>query len=187
MTAVSAWNVTHNLTAARSALEAIEIFLADGLVLAQRLTWKTDSHVLDLGSGGGAPAFAWMIAKPDLRFTLVERQHKKVAFLRQVVGILSLADRANVLRLDYVADATALPHVDVAASRATFSPTDWLRMGQKLAARTVCFLTSEDVAQSGAETTVSYTLPWSQAKRRIAVFDNTVFNKAIFSKADQPL
>jgi len=62
-------------------------------------------HVLDIGSGAGFPGLPVKIWAPAVRLTLVESNHKKAAFLREVARALTLTDvnvmteRAEALRL----------------------------------------------------------------------------------------
>lgn len=49
-------------------------------------------HAVDVGSGGGFPGVIWALMEPDWRFLLVERRHKKGAFLERVVKLLRLED-----------------------------------------------------------------------------------------------
>lgn len=66
-------------------------------------------RVLDIGSGAGFPAMPLKIWAPDVDLTLIESNHKKAAFLREVARALTLTninvitDRAETLapRLDF--------------------------------------------------------------------------------------
>jgi 16S rRNA (guanine527-N7)-methyltransferase len=92
---------------------------------------------LDVGSGAGAPGLVLALLRPELPITLVEPKAKRVAFLRSAIGQLGLR-RAVVEPVR----SSALPAAghDVAISRATFSPDDWLEEGARLARRTVWVL-----------------------------------------------
>jgi 16S rRNA (guanine527-N7)-methyltransferase len=48
--------------------------------------------LLDIGSGAGFPGLPVKLWAPRLRTTLLESQHKKVAFLREVIRALTLTD-----------------------------------------------------------------------------------------------
>jgi 16S rRNA (guanine527-N7)-methyltransferase len=60
-------------------------------------------RVLDIGSGAGFPALPLKIWSPEIRLTLIESNHKKTAFLREVARALTLtnidviSDRAETL------------------------------------------------------------------------------------------
>lgn len=49
-------------------------------------------HFLDLGSGAGFPGLPIKIWDPSIQLTMIESNHKKVAFLREVVRALALTD-----------------------------------------------------------------------------------------------
>jgi len=53
-------------------------------------------RVLDLGSGAGFPALPLKIWSPNIHLTLIESNHKKAAFLREVARSLTLTD-VNVI------------------------------------------------------------------------------------------
>lgn len=49
-----------------------------------------NASVVEIGSGGGFPSIPLMIARDDLRFTLIEATAKKCGYLREAVELLSL-------------------------------------------------------------------------------------------------
>ena len=67
-------------------------------------------RVLDLGSGAGFPGLPIKIWAPHIHLTLIESNHKKAAFLREVVRALTLTN-VNVLaeRAETVAARVVLP------------------------------------------------------------------------------
>ena len=84
------WNRSINLTGART-LKEVEALIddADGLVEA---SWSGITTVIDIGSGGGLPAIPLAAAMPYVRFTLLEANTRKTAFLEHVAGTLGLAN-----------------------------------------------------------------------------------------------
>lgn len=132
---VAQWNEKHDLTAARSSEELVDLYFADALVLqdlAGSGTW------LDIGTGGGAPGLSLALLNPVDSITLVEPRAKRVAFLRSVVGALDLGRRVTVRngRSSDIGDGAA----EIAVSRATFSPEEWLAEGARLATQQVWVL-----------------------------------------------
>jgi 16S rRNA (guanine527-N7)-methyltransferase len=133
---------------------------------------------VDVGSGAGAPALPLLLLRPDLRGTLVEPLRKRVAFLRTAVGTLALVERVRVLEAKLDAGAPALPDAtlqhDVALSRATFAPELWTPAALQLAPVGIVMLASQEppTAPPGCRLTHTrdYTLPWSAAARRIALY-----------------
>ena len=72
-------------------------------------------HVLDIGSGAGFPGLPVKIWAPAVRLTLVESNHKKAAFLREVARALTLTD-VNVTTER--AETLSLPPAQVVTLRA---------------------------------------------------------------------
>jgi 16S rRNA (guanine527-N7)-methyltransferase len=128
---VAAWNARIDLTAARSEDELCDLMLADAALLARHLPPR--AHVVDVGSGAGAPGLGVALLRPDLQLTLVEPLPKRVAFLRTVIGSVQLQGaRPEVVR-GRGEDLVGRPRFTAATSRATLSPAAWLELGAKLA------------------------------------------------------
>jgi 16S rRNA (guanine527-N7)-methyltransferase len=53
-------------------------------------TSSVPSHLVDIGSGAGFPGLPMKIWSPQTRVTLIESNHKKVAFLRELIRALTL-------------------------------------------------------------------------------------------------
>jgi 16S rRNA (guanine527-N7)-methyltransferase len=86
------WNRRINLTGART-LDQVEAQIADGGALLAA-SWAGVERVIDVGSGGGLPAVPLALALPTVRFTLLEANARKCAFLEHVAGSLGLANLA---------------------------------------------------------------------------------------------
>lgn len=86
------WNSTHNLTAVRKARDMVERHLIDAWEVAAAL--PAGGCVADAGAGAGLPGIPLALARPDVRFVLIERSGKKCAFMRQAVAELDLANVA---------------------------------------------------------------------------------------------
>lgn len=83
------WNRAYNLTAVRQVPRMVSYHLLDCLAAAPHVAAAT---LLDVGSGAGLPGIPLAMALPDSRVTLIDSNHKKAAFLRQVVMELKLAN-----------------------------------------------------------------------------------------------
>ena len=62
----------------------------EGLAEARRPT--AEARLADLGSGAGFPGIAIKLWAPNIALTLIESNHKKAAFLREVARALTLTD-----------------------------------------------------------------------------------------------
>jgi 16S rRNA (guanine527-N7)-methyltransferase len=87
------WNAKMNLTAfdlARPTSAAIDRLIVEA-VEAATFVRETDRVMLDIGSGGGSPAFPFVLAiAHEMRAVLVEARARRSAFLREVARALDL-------------------------------------------------------------------------------------------------
>jgi 16S rRNA (guanine527-N7)-methyltransferase len=91
------WQSTHNLVSRVSIEDVWTRHIADSLQLLDHVPDRFTSW-LDLGSGAGFPGFVVALAcksDPERRFTLIEANRKKAAFLR--AAIRQGAVRAEVI------------------------------------------------------------------------------------------
>ncbi len=99
------WNARINLTAIRDQEEIVTRHFGESLFAARHLFPRTSSvssvvhdfvddrvRVADLGSGAGFPALPIKLWAPQISLTLIESNHKKAVFLREVVRMLTLTD-----------------------------------------------------------------------------------------------
>lgn len=91
LTLLEKWNATHNLTAVRRACDMVERHLIDAWAVAEPLPGR---RVADAGAGAGLPGIPLALARPDVRFVLIERSGKKCAFMGQAVAQLGLGNVA---------------------------------------------------------------------------------------------
>ena len=84
------WNHTYNLTAIREPERMVTHHLLDALAVLPHLPQRAGVRVLDVGSGGGIPGMPLAIARPDWHVTMVDANHKKVAFITQAAIELGL-------------------------------------------------------------------------------------------------
>jgi 16S rRNA (guanine527-N7)-methyltransferase len=143
------WNARINLTAIRHPEEIVTRHFGESFFLARHLfptlchpdpepvegegpmqlgpsagNWQlaTDHctpRVLDIGSGAGFPALPLKIWAPHIHLTLVESNHKKAAFLREVARALTLAN-INVItdRAEVLSARPGFPRADIVTLRA---------------------------------------------------------------------
>jgi len=142
------WNARINLTAIRHPEEIVTRHFGESFFLARHLfpesverapspanvdsTQITDpspfsipemrphpTRVLDIGSGAGFPALPLKLWAPRIHLTLVESNHKKAAFLREVARALTLTN-INVIagRAEVLAARPDFPPADIVTLRA---------------------------------------------------------------------
>jgi 16S rRNA (guanine527-N7)-methyltransferase len=94
---------TPGLTGLTSLEEARRVLLEDALRAAP-LVAAAGGPAVDVGSGGGSPGIPLAVALPEIQFTLLETQQRKVRFLERATRVL--------------------PNVDVVWGRAEEQPVD---------------------------------------------------------------
>jgi 16S rRNA (guanine527-N7)-methyltransferase len=122
------WNARINLTAIRNEEEIVTRHFGESVFMARHLfpierpaPSLHPPRVLDIGSGGGFPALPLKIWAPTIHLTMIESNHKKAAFLREVARALTLTN-VNVItdRAETVAARVGkdFPPADVVTLRA---------------------------------------------------------------------
>jgi 16S rRNA (guanine527-N7)-methyltransferase len=98
------WNASINLTAIRTPEEIVTRHFGESLFAARHLfpcfssvspipsVVKGLARLADLGSGAGFPGLPIKLWAPNIALTLIESNHKKATFLREVVRSLTLTD-----------------------------------------------------------------------------------------------
>jgi 16S rRNA (guanine527-N7)-methyltransferase len=104
------WNARINLTAVRNEGEILTRHFGESLFVARQLFPAGPNHpskttrsssapstvkafeVADLGSGAGFPGLPIKLWAPNIALTLIESNHKKATFLREVTRALAVTD-----------------------------------------------------------------------------------------------
>lgn len=163
--AVKSWNARMDMTAARSDGELVDLMVADAAQLAKRL--PQGASVVDVGTGAGAPGLPLAMLREDLQVTLVEPMQKRAALLR--LSAAKMRDRVTVeqCRGEALVGARSF---DVALSRATLPPQQWLELGAKLAPDVWLLLAREQPPELGnwrSFDDATYRWPLTGASRRL--------------------
>jgi 16S rRNA (guanine527-N7)-methyltransferase len=165
-----AWNQKLDLTAAKSPEELVDLTFADAMALFGGGHLSTPGTWLDVGSGSGAPGLPIALLEPSVRMTLLEPMQKRVAFLRTAVGSLNLPTQIMRGRSEEMRAGST----DVAISRATLPPAEWLREGARLATREVWVLLAREPPPSltgwSVQADFSFAWPLTGRHRRLAGF-----------------
>lgn len=88
---LDAWQPRINVTAIRDPVEKVIRHFLDSLAVFQVLPWGMGFRVLDVGSGGGFPGVVMRVADESLRLTLLDRDARKIVFLKHLVRELALS------------------------------------------------------------------------------------------------
>jgi 16S rRNA (guanine527-N7)-methyltransferase len=115
---VSEWNARTNLTAIRAPLDMVVKHVLDSLT-ALKVFPEDAVRVLDIGSGAGFPGFPLALARPNLAVTLLDRNPKKIVFLKHAARELGLTNTTIVMSSieDHLASSRR-PAYDVVVFRA---------------------------------------------------------------------
>jgi 16S rRNA (guanine527-N7)-methyltransferase len=128
------WNRVHNLTAIDRPADVLTHHLLDSLAAApslRALAGDRPLRVLDVGSGGGMPGIPLAIALPDVRFTLLDKVGKKIAFLVHATATLGIE---NVDAVHARVEAFRAGLFDVIIARAFASLSEFVRLTRHLIA-----------------------------------------------------
>ena len=108
------WNERLHLVAPCAPEEFAQRHILESLVLLR--FFPADANVVDVGSGAGLPIIPCLLARSDLRATLIESSPKKSVFLREALGQLSIAKQATIIAKPF--EDTPAPLVDFVTCRA---------------------------------------------------------------------
>ena len=116
---VRRWNKKIGLVSAHDLAHLRDRHLDDSLALQTHT--EGAASLIDIGAGGGFPGIPLALMNPDMKATLIERNHKKCSFLRHVVMVLKLRN-VSVISADVRDVGEGLDRVDVVTARAVGRP-----------------------------------------------------------------
>ncbi|HZD52810.1 MAG TPA: 16S rRNA (guanine(527)-N(7))-methyltransferase RsmG [Woeseiaceae bacterium] len=90
---LSRWSARMNLTAVRDPKDMVVRHVLDSLAARP---YVKGPRVVDIGTGAGFPGLPIAIAEPALELVLLDRNARKIAFVRHVVSKLGLPNAAAV-------------------------------------------------------------------------------------------
>ena len=116
------WNEKINLTAITECDEVIEKHFTDSLSCIETGLLEGEKTVIDVGCGAGFPSIPLKIAKPELKFTLVDSLNKRINFLNTVIEELGLSDITAVhMRAEESGRSEMRDSFDICVARAVAS------------------------------------------------------------------
>lgn len=83
------WGRRVNLTAILEPGEMVSVHILDSLAVRP---FVKGPRVIDIGTGAGFPGLPLAITEPDMEFTLLDSNGKKISFVNHVIGELGLAN-----------------------------------------------------------------------------------------------
>jgi 16S rRNA (guanine527-N7)-methyltransferase len=115
------WNSKVNLVSRTDIENLYERHVLHSLAIAKFIRFKNDTHVLDIGTGGGFPGIPLSIMFPEVHFTLVDSIGKKIRVVDDVIKQLELTNASAVCEraekingsFDYVVSRATAPLSDL--------------------------------------------------------------------------
>lgn len=170
------WNQAYNLTAVRDIEQMVPKHLLDSLSVAPYLRGP---QVLDVGTGAGLPGIPLALARPDLKFVLLDSNAKKLRFITQAIHDLGLP---NVETVHTAVERYQPPQLfDTLVARAFAAIPDMLASSRHLLAPTGVFLAmkgvypEEEIAAIGAgfkvREVVHLAVPELDAARHLVILE----------------
>lgn len=112
-------NKTLNLTAITEPDEIVTKHFCDCLSLLKEVEIPSGASLIDVGTGAGFPGVVLLIARPDLKITLMDSTNKRLVFVKSVVDALGLeADVVHARAEEAGKDAKFREKYDFATARA---------------------------------------------------------------------
>lgn len=121
-TLFESWNPRLHLVAPCSPREFARRHVLESLLIVPHLS--KDARVADIGSGAGLPIIPCLIARPDIKATLIESSKKKAVFLREALNHSGIFLSATVVAKRF--EETVCPEVDFVSCRALERFTEML-------------------------------------------------------------
>lgn len=113
------WNEKINLTAITEPQAVVTKHFLDCLLLFRHHTPAVGQSVIDVGTGAGFPGVVLLIARPDLKLTLLDSLQKRVRFLETLTDSLGLSARTVHARAEEAGRDPAFREAfDLATARA---------------------------------------------------------------------
>lgn len=113
------WNQRMNLTAITEPDEIVIKHFVDSLMLLEHFELPLGASVIDVGTGAGFPSVPVLIARDDIKLTLMDSLNKRLVFLDDVLSKCSLnADLVHARAEDLGKDMAHREQYDIATARA---------------------------------------------------------------------
>lgn len=108
------WNERLHLVAPCPPAEFATLHVLESLVVTNH--FREGASVIDVGSGAGLPIIPCLIARPDIKATLVESSQKKSVFLREALKAIGALKRTTIITKPF--EEVSAPKADFLTCRA---------------------------------------------------------------------
>ena len=115
------WNAKINVISRKDIDNLYEHHVLHSLSIAEIITFRPGTRVMDLGTGGGFPGIPLAIMFPEVQFHLVDSIGKKIRVCNEVIAALGLTNvttqhaRAEEVkqRFDFIVSRAVMPLADL--------------------------------------------------------------------------
>lgn len=121
------WNAMINVISRKDIDNLYEHHILHSLAISKVISFRPDTHVLDVGTGGGFPGIPLAIRFPEVNFVLEDSIGKKIKVAAAVVEKLGLTN-VEVLHRNVIEEKR---HFDFIVSRAVMNTPDLVRLVKK--------------------------------------------------------
>lgn len=165
------WNARVNLISRKDEERIVPRHLLDSLAASR---WLSGQRIADLGTGAGLPGIPLAVANPERHFTLIDRNARRLSFVRQAVAELGLGN-VTVLQQDF-AHYRPEPLFDTVVSRAVWDPAAlipavWPLVGARGRAVLLCGQEVAELEGVARLRSVDFALPGLTRRHRVLVID----------------
>ena len=121
------WNAKINVISRKDIDNLYEHHILHSLAIAKIINFKADTHVMDVGTGGGFPGIPLAILSPEVSFLLVDSVGKKVRVATEIANAIHLTNvRCVQARVEDINE-----QFDFVVSRAVMPMPDLVRLTKK--------------------------------------------------------
>jgi len=121
------WNAQINVVSRKDIDELYIRHVLHSLGIAKVQSFKADTKVLDIGTGGGFPGIPLAILFPDVNFYLVDSIGKKIKVVKEVVTALGLKN----VKAEHIRAENVKGEFDFIVSRAVTKMDDFVKWTKK--------------------------------------------------------